>query len=135
MQLSTVKLFVPELCISTQSSESVHMPFPSLSSEFLHINVNPCCNTFRYHSEVRKHAIILIAFPGVLAQVCSLSVDSAGEKQFKTTCQPYPVSAGSHSAISFLQLLNVYFQQCSFSDFRKVLTSVTLQYCYVYLGE
>lgn len=72
---------------------------------------------------MRKHAVILIAVPGVLAQVCS--TDSTGEKQFKTTCQPCLVSAGSQSAISFLQLLNVNVQQCSFSIFRKLITSVS----------
>lgn len=52
-----------------------------LSSEYLHIDINPYCNTFQYHSEVHQHAIILIAFAGVLAQICS--ADSAGERQFK----------------------------------------------------
>lgn len=55
--------------------------FSFLSSERLHIDVNPHCNTLQYHSEVHKHAIILMAFAGVLAQICS--ADSAGEKQFK----------------------------------------------------
>lgn len=52
-----------------------------LSSEYLHIDVNPYCNTFQYHSEVHKHAIMLISFAGVLAQINS--ADSSGEKQFK----------------------------------------------------
>lgn len=42
------------------------------------------------------------------------------------------MSAGSQTAISFLQLLNVNIQQHSCSCFRKLKNSVTLQYCYVY---
>lgn len=43
------------------------------------------------------------------------------------------MSAGSQTAISFLQLLNVNIQQRSCSCFRKLVNSVTLQYCYAYL--